>query len=81
MAEDGMYAAIQRSKRDERPALLDGYKRIPGASRSGALDPQTRSRMLSQETAGLIELQRDQYGQLIGYRTREKFSDSETNRA
>lgn len=45
-----------------------GFKRIPGASRSGALDPSTRSRFLSREQVGEIELARNQHGELIGYR-------------
>lgn len=46
----------------------EGFQKIPGASRSGALDPQTRSRMLQQEAEGLIELQRNEYGELTGWR-------------
>jgi hypothetical protein len=46
----------------------EGYKRIPGASRSGALDPSTRSRFERMEREGEVELARDEYGKLLGYR-------------
>jgi hypothetical protein len=45
-----------------------GFKKIPGASRSGALTPQTRARFEKEEAEGLVELQRDEYGRIRGYR-------------
>lgn len=66
-AEDGFDAAVNDAKRD-RTTRLTGFDKIPGASRSGALDPQSRSRVLRREALGEIELQRDPYGRLVGYR-------------
>jgi hypothetical protein len=56
-----------------------GYKRIPGASRSGALDPSTRSRFLNREKKGEIELARDEYGKLLGYRETNNYESEEDN--
>jgi hypothetical protein len=66
--EDGFDAAMHRSK-STRFRVPEGFKKIPGASRSGALDPQTRTRVLRSEERGEIELKRDDYGRLIGYRS------------
>lgn len=54
--------------RNDRPKRLKDFLPIPGASRSGALDPSIKRRMLQQEREGLIELQRHGSGHLIGYR-------------
>lgn len=67
-AEGGMDAAIAASKRRERPDLLEGFERIPGASRSGALAPHVKSKFFQREERGEVELQRDESGQLIGWR-------------
>lgn len=67
-AEGGIDAAIATSKRPEKADLEDGVKRPPGASRSGALTPQVKSRLEWQEREGLVELQRNVYGEIVGYR-------------
>jgi hypothetical protein len=67
MQENGIDAAIHRSK--STPFRVPkGFKKIPGASRSGALDPQTQARLEREETQGLIEVARDMYGKALGYR-------------
>ncbi|MGJ9412378.1 hypothetical protein ACHAAC_06675 [Aeromicrobium sp. CF4.19] len=71
-AEGGFDAAIADSKRREKAVLRDGFKRIPGASRSGALTPQTKSRLERQEREGLVELQRDVCGEIAGYRETQR---------
>lgn len=58
----------------ERPTLLPGFRKIPGASRSGALDPQTRSRFERMEQDGSIELHR-WHGQMVGYRPLNNIND------
>lgn len=67
MQENGIDAAIHRSK-STTFRVPEGFKKIPGASRSGALDPQTRARLENDEAAGLIEVARDMYGKALGYR-------------
>jgi hypothetical protein len=67
MQEDGIDAAIHRSK-SSKFRVPEGYRRIPGASRSGALDPQTRARLERQEAEGLIEVARDLHDKPLGYR-------------
>jgi hypothetical protein len=67
MRENGIDAAIHRSKAS-RYRVPEGFKKIPGASRSGALDPQTRARLEHDEAEGLIEVARDVNGKALGYR-------------
>ena len=67
-AEGGMDAAIAASKRHDREDLREGFRKIPGASRSGALYPHVKSKLLRREADGEIELQRDMHGEMIGYR-------------
>jgi limonene-1,2-epoxide hydrolase len=71
MQENGIDAAIHRSK-SSRFRVPEGFKKIPGASRSGALDPQTRARLEHDEAEGLIEVARDVHGKALGYREIEK---------
>lgn len=52
----------------ERFRVPEGFKKIPSASRSGALDPSTKSRFLNREENGEIELARDDYGRIVGWR-------------
>ncbi|WP_435769727.1 hypothetical protein [Nocardioides sp. SYSU DS0651] len=64
-AKGGFDAALLTGNKFRVP---EGYKRIPGASRSGALDPSTRARFERMEREGEVELARDEYGKLLGYR-------------
>lgn len=64
-ARGGFDAAMLVGRKFRVP---DGFEKIPGASRSGALDPSTRSRFLRLEEAGEVELARNQHGELTGYR-------------
>lgn len=64
-AKGGFDAALFGKERFKVP---EGFKKIPGASRSGALDPSTKSRFLRREEEGDIELARDQYGRIVGWR-------------
>ena len=68
-AGGGFDAALFVGRRFRVP---DGFQKIPGASRSGALDPSTKSRFLRREEAGEVELARNQHGELIGYRDQTK---------
>lgn len=68
--EGGIDAAIHASKHTKFTVPF-GFKKVPGASRSGALDPQTRARLENDEAAGLIEVARDVYGKVLGYRVIE----------
>lgn len=71
MQENGIDAAIHESKSSKYKVPTD-YRRIPGASRSGALDPQTRARLERDEAEGLIEVARDVHGKALGFREIEK---------
>lgn len=67
-AEGGFDAALHDSKRPERPKVREGFRRPPGMSRSGAMDPQTKSRLEGAEARGEIEIQRNDYGEIEAYR-------------
>jgi hypothetical protein len=67
-AQGGFDAAIHDSKRPIPTERWEGFLPIPGASRSGALDPPTRSRIEREEREGLIQVQRNAYGEIIAYR-------------
>lgn len=68
MTANGLDAAIHRSKRHPRPLVPEGWKAIPGQSRSGALDPSTRSRLDRQEREGEIEVLREAQGRPYAFR-------------
>lgn len=67
-SEGGIDAEIYASRHPQRPTIRDGFRRISGMSRSGAMDPRTRSRLDQDERDGLIEVQRDGYGDAVAYR-------------
>ena len=64
-ARGGFDAALFGKERFRVPT---GFKKLPGASRSGALHPSTKSRFLRREEKGEIELARDEYGRIVGWR-------------
>lgn len=55
---DSLDRAIRLGKRPSPRAIPAGWSPIPGQSRSGALDPQSRARFERREADGEIELLR-----------------------